>query len=99
MRQGNIRDFLVFLQAIVYIGSGDFFRKTSHCSSAKAHKYNRKTKPQLVHKNILEQWNKKSKIGILEFCTNSAREETRLFESFLITFMKNYGYRLANNFN
>ena len=69
MRQGNIRDFLVFLQAIVYIGSGDYYRKTSHCSSAKAHKYNRKSKPQHVHKNILEQWNKKSKIGILEFCT------------------------------
>ena len=60
MRQGNIKDFLVFLQAIVYIGSGDFHRKTSHCSSAEAHKYKRKTKPQTVHTNILEQipnWN------------------------------------------
>ena len=49
-----------------------------------------------MHKNILEQWNKKSQIGILEVCTNSAREETRLFKSFLITFMKHYGYRLGN---
>ena len=49
-----------------------------------------------MHKNILEQWNKNSKIGILEFYTNSAQEESRLFKSFLITFMKAYGYRLEN---
>ena len=37
MHQGNMTDFLVFLQAIIYISSGDFSRKISHCSSAKAY--------------------------------------------------------------
>ena len=46
--------------------------------------------------NILEKWDKDSEIEILEFCTNSAQEETKLLESFLITFMKAYGYKLAN---
>ena len=51
MSQGNMTDFLVFSQAIIYIGSGYFSRKISHCSSAKAHKHSRKAKPQQVHKN------------------------------------------------
>ena len=65
MQQGNLKDFLLFLQAIINIGSGDFSRKISHCVSAKAHKHSRKSKPQQVHTNILEKWNKNSEIGIL----------------------------------
>ena len=96
MQNGNMKDFLLFLMAIIYIGSGDFSRKISHCLSAKAHKHSRKIKPQNVHKNILDKWSKDTEIGILEYRTNSAQEETKLFESFLITFMKAYGYNVPN---
>ena len=55
MQQGNMTDFLLFLQAVIYIGSGDFSRKISHCSSAKAQEHSRKSKPQRVHKNIFRK--------------------------------------------
>ena len=51
---------------------------------------------KLNHSLCTQIYQNKSQIRILEFCTNSTREETRLFESFLITFMKHYGYRLGN---
>ena len=82
--------------SIIYVGSGDTFRKLSHCSSAQALKHSRKINPQKVHKCILERWSKNSEIGILEYSTNSSKEETKLFESFLILFLKNYKYNIAN---
>jgi hypothetical protein len=72
---------LLFLMSIIYVGSGDFFRKLSHCSSAQALKHSHKNNPQK---------------GILEYSTNSSKEETKLFESFLILFLKNYKYNIAN---
>ena len=96
MQNGNLKDFLLFLMSIIYVGSGDFFRKLSHCSSAQALKHSRKINPQKVHKCILDRWSKNSEIGILEYSTNSSREETKLFESFLILFLKNYKYNIAN---
>ena len=49
-----------------------------------------------MHKNILDKWDKDTEIGIVEYCTNSEQEDAKIFESFLITFMKNYQYNLAN---
>ena len=99
MQNGNLKDFLLFLMSIIYVGSGDFIRKLSHCSSAKAFKHSRKNNPQEVHKCILERWSKNSEICILEYSTNSSKEETKLFESFMIIFLKNYRYNIANIHN
>ena len=46
MQNGNMKDFLLILMAIIYIGLGDFSRKISHCSSATAHKHSCKSKPK-----------------------------------------------------
>jgi hypothetical protein len=68
----------------------------NHCSAAQALSHSRNKKPQKVHKCILETWSKNSEIGILEYCTHSTKEETKLFESFLILFLKTYDYNISN---
>ena len=96
MQNGNFKDFLLFLMSIIYVGSGTSFRKLSHCSAAQALSHSRNIKPQKVHKCILERWSKNSEIGILEYCTHSTKEETKVFESFLILFLKTYDYNISN---
>ena len=96
LNNGNMKDFFLFLMAIIYVGSGDFTRKVSHCSSAKSYKHGRKNNPQKVHTNILEKWNKNTEICILEYCTNSSQDVTNLLESFMIIFLKTYRYNVAN---
>ena len=96
LRNGNFKDFLLFLMCIIYVGSGSSHRKMSHCALSQALSHNRNKKPQRVHKRILETWIRGSEIGILEFCTHSTIEETKLFEGFLILFLKNYGYNISN---
>ena len=47
-------------------------------------------------KSIKEYWKLGLKIRKLEFCTHSTKEETKLFESFLILFLKTYAYNISN---
>ena len=81
---------------LIYVGSGSSLRKLSHCAASQALSHSKNKKPQKVHKRILESWIRGSEIGILEFCTNSTKEETKLFESFLILFLKTYAYNITN---
>jgi hypothetical protein len=96
MRSGNLKDFLLFLMSIIYVGSGSSHRKLSHCALTQALNHNRNKHPQKVHKKILETWLLGSDIGILDFCTHSTVEETKLLEGFLILFLTNYNYNVAN---
>jgi hypothetical protein len=96
MQNGNLKDFLLFLMCIIYVGSGSSHRKLSHCALTQALNHNRNKKPQKVHRKILETWLRDSDIGILEFCTHSTIEETKLFEGFLILFLTNYNYNVSN---
>ena len=96
MRNGNLKDFLLFLMSIIYIGSGSSHRKLSHCALTQALNHNRNKHPQKVHRKILETWLRGSDIGILEFCTHSTIEETKLLEGFLILFLTNYNYNVSN---
>ena len=56
MRNGNLKDFLLFLMSIIYIGSGSSHRKLSHCALTQALNHNRNKHPQKVHRKILETW-------------------------------------------
>ena len=96
MRNGNLKDFLLFLMCIIYVGSGSSHRKLSHCALTQALNHNRNKHPQKVHRKILETWLRGSDIGILEFCTHSTIEETKLLEGFLILFFTNYNYNVSN---
>jgi hypothetical protein len=96
LRNGNFKDFLLFLMCIIYVGSGSSHRKLSHCALTQALNHNRNKNPQKVHKRILKTWLRGSDIGILEFCTHSTVEETKLFEGFLILFLTNYNYNVSN---
>ena len=96
MRNGNLKDFLLFLMSIIYIGSGSSHRKLSHCALTQSLNHNRNKHPQKVHRKILETWLRGSDIGILEFCTHSTIEETKLLEGFLILFLTNYNYNVSN---
>ena len=82
--------------SIIYIGSGTPHRKLSHCVLSKALKYGRNKKPQNVHRKILEAWHSGADIGILDFCTHSTVQETKLLEGFLILFLTHYKYDVAN---
>ena len=82
--------------SIIYVGSGTDFRKISHCWSAVATKFKKKSKPQQVHKDLLDKWNADTEVGITQFCSNSSKDESGLFESFLILFLKYYKYNIAN---
>ena len=95
-RDGNFKDFLLFLMCIIYIGAGTSHRKLSHCALSQALNHNKNRKPQKVHRKILETWLLGSDIGILDICTNSTAEETKLLEGFLILFLTHYNYDVAN---
>ena len=96
LQGGNLVDYLLFLMSIIYVGSGTDCRKISHCWSAAATKYERKHNPQQVHKDLLEKWSADAEVGITQFCSNSSKDESGLFESFLIIFLKYYKYNIAN---
>ena len=96
LQGGNFLDYLLFLMSIIYVGSGTDFRKISHCGSTVATKFKKKCKPQQVHKELLSKWNADTEVGITQFCNNSSKDESGLFEAFLISFKKNYKYKIAN---
>ena len=79
-RDGNYKDFMLFIMSIIYIGSGTFHRKFSHCDLSKALKHGKNKNPQNVHRKILEAWLFGADIGILDFCNHSNVQETKLFE-------------------
>ena len=54
LQGGNFLDYLLFLMSIIYVGSGTDFRKISHCWSAVATKFKKKSKPQQVHRDLLD---------------------------------------------
>jgi hypothetical protein len=95
-RGGNYKDFLLFIMSIIYIGSGTSHRKLSHCGLSKALNHGKNKNPQNVHRKILEAWLFGADIGILDFCTHSNIQETKLFEGFLILFLTHYKYDVAN---
>ena len=95
LQGGNLVDYLSFLMSIIYVGSGTDCRKISHSSSADATKYKRKLNPQKVHKDLLKKWSADTEVGITQFCSNSSKDESGLFESFLILFLKYYKYNIA----
>ena len=96
MRNGNLKDFLLFLMSIIYVGSGSSHRKLSHCALSQALNHNKNKKPQKVHRKILETWLLGADIGILDFCNHTNVQETKLFEGFLILFLTHYKYDVAN---
>jgi hypothetical protein len=95
-RSGNFKDFLLFIMSIIYIGSGTSHRKLSHCALSQALNHDNNKKPQKVHRKILEAWLLGADIGILDFCTHSSVQETKLLEGFLILFLTHYKYDVAN---
>ena len=95
-RSGNFKDFITFLMSVIYVGSGSSHRKLSHCALSQALNHNKNKKPQKVHRKILETWLLGANIGILDFCTHSTVEETKLLEGFLILFLTNYKFNVAN---
>ena len=95
-RDGNYKDFLLFIMSIIYIGSGTSNRKLSHCDLSKALKHGMNKNPQIVHRKILEAWLFGADIGILDFCNHSSVQETKLFEGFLILFLTHFDYDVAN---
>ena len=95
-RDGNYKDFMLFIMSIIYIGSGTFHRKLSHCDLSKALKHGKNKNPQNVHRKILEAWLFGADIGILDFCNHSNVQETKLFEGFLILFLTHFNYDVAN---